>query len=94
MPGFGNYFSGSNDINYWVGWLGGADGRAISLASEKCAVGCAFRTEKFIPAMRRLVFQHGEELVIAPEAVFDALEDPAFLNGPFTLKDVADDSFV
>ena len=94
MPGFSNYFSGSNDINYWVGWLGGADGRAISFASEKCAVGCVFKTEQFIPTMRRLVFQFGEELVIAPEAVFDALEDPAFLNGPFTLKDVADDSFV
>ena len=74
--------------------MGSANGQNIADSMKTCESGCAFTTEKFIPAMRKLLFNHGEEVVVAPEVVFDALEDPGFLNGDFNKEEVSKEPFV
>ena len=96
MPGFANYFSGSSEIKNYIGWINTANGANLVLCGSTCLPGCGTTSERFIPALRNLIFTYGEDVVVAPEVVEDALKDPSFLNagGEVTIKEIAAEPYV
>lgn len=94
-PGFANYFSGNPTIKNYIGWIHSANGANLVLGGKTCLPGCGITSEKFIPALRELIFTYGEDVVVAPEVVLDALRDPSFLNVEgATIKDIATEPYV